>query len=343
MLRIAFEGIDGSGKSTALFGYHSEEEFIPGVYQRLEAAMPFRLRPTREPGSLTYSDGAEPAWETTPLMDIERHLNEAAFWTGMARFQVNEWSEGPETGSSFFAAKSAIMVAEFMRRHRALPAPIKSCLLTPETASWPKALVDELQQIQADHEEAYDLVHDMPSLRNKFATYDARDCLRHALIGAEDSDRFPPEAEGLLFFASHVFNDRRLEQKLSDRSIALYDRSGESQRAYGRARGGNAFIEDLYDRHGTDPDLVVLFTVKPDEGLRRKGGPGSDWETAETLSAAQEAYLDRSGETEFDWIIVDTQERDPNTVIQVATERMLDWMAENRPMPEPGQEMATTS
>jgi len=342
MLRIAFEGIDGSGKSTALFGRH-EEEFVPGAYQRLDRSAPYRVHPTREPGSLTYSEEAEPEWQTTPLMDIESHLNEAAFWTGMARYQVNEWSEGPEPGTPFFAAKSAIMVAEFMRRHHTITRGIKHCLLHPGTSRWPAAFSDELKRIQSDHEEAYDLVHDMPSLRDKFTTYDARDCLRHALVGAADSDEFPPLAKGLLFFASHVFNDRRLEQKLPERSVAFFDRGPESQRAYGRARGDNAFIEDLYDKHGTDPDLVVLCTVEPDEGLRRKGGPGSDWETVETLSEAQEAYLDRSDETEFDWIVVETQDRGPGAVIKTATDRVLWWMSENRPMPEPSLNPSITS
>lgn len=343
MFRIAFEGIDGSGKSTAMLGYHGEDEFVPGVYQRLDRCLNTQVRPTREPGSLKYSESATPAWQTTPTMQVEPHLNEASFWTGMARYQVNKWSEGPEEpGSAFFTAKSAILVAEFARRYRTLPSTVKAALRN-EGVRWPPSLSEELKQIQSDHEEAYDFVHDMPSLRNKFSTYDARDCLRHALVGAEDSDQFPPEAKGLLFFASHVFNNHRLEQKLGPRSVVLSDRTGESQRAYGRARGENEFVESLYDDYGTDPDLVVLLTVEADEGLRRKGGPDSDWENLETLRKTQAAYLGRSGETGFDWIVVDTQERDPSTVIQLATERVLDWMAENRPIPRPSPEPAATS
>lgn len=343
MVRVAFEGVDGSGKSTALFGLHNDDTFIPGVQQRLDSLLTVPVRPTREPGSLTYSDGAEPAWDTTPLMQIESHLNEASFWTGMARFQVNEWSEGPEPGTPFFAAKSGIMVAEFMRRHRTLPSSIKDCLLRPGTSSWPEALSEELRQIQSDHEEAYDLVHDQPSLRSKFSTYDARDCLRHALVGAADSDEFPPEAKGLLFFASHIFNNRRLDSKMGGRSVSIFDRTGESQRAYGRARGGNQFIENLYDKHGTDPDLVVLLTVEPGEGLRRKGGPGSDWETLETLRRAQDAYRERAEETDFDWIEIRTGDASPKSVIQSATDQVLSWMAENRPMPSADPELAATS
>jgi len=356
MLRIAFEGVDGSGKTTALFGYHEDkdpegegaDEFVPGVCQRLGASSAYRVRPTREPGSLTYSESVTPAWHTTPTMQIEPHLNEAPFWTGMARHQVNGWSkgpesEGPEPGTAFFAAKSAIVASEFMRRHRALPSSIKGCLLHPSSATWPAALGEELLQIQQDHEEAYDFVHSDPALRRKFSTYDARDCLRHALAHAADSDEFPPVAKGLLFFASHVFNNHRLEQKLGGRTIALFDRTSESQRAYGRARGGNGFVERLYEKHGTDPDLVVLLTVEPGEGLRRQDGPDTDWETLETLKAAQEAYLERMQETGFDWIHVNTGPRGPEPTIALATDKILGWMAETRPMPEAEPSAAFTS
>jgi len=363
MLRIAFEGVDGSGKTTALFGYHEDKdpegegaggegpgagEFVPGVCQRLGASSAYRVRPTREPGSLTYSESVTPAWHTTPTMQIEPHLNEAPFWTGMARHQVNGWSkgpesEGPEPGTAFFAAKSAIVASEFMRRHRALPSSIKGCLLHPSSATWPAALGEELLQIQQDHEEAYDFVHSDPALRRKFSTYDARDCLRHALVAAADSDEFPPVAKGLLFFASHVFNNHRLEQKLGGRTIALFDRTSESQRAYGRARGGNGFVERLYEKHGTDPDLVVLLTVEPGEGLRRQDGPDTDWETLETLKAAQEAYLERMQETGFDWIHVNTGPRGPEPTIALATDKILGWMAETRPMPEAEPSAAFTS
>jgi thymidylate kinase len=320
VIRVAIEGIDGAGKSTAMFGFHREEEFVPGLLQRLQSALPQKVFPTREPGSLTYSDGATPAWDTTPLMQIEDHLNTASFWTGMARFQVNAWSSGPEE-SPFYVAKSAIMVAEFMRRHRALPNSIKQCLLNPDTSTWPPAFSDELRQIQADHEEAYDVAHADPSLRRRFKTYDARDCLRHALVGASNSDEFPPAAKGLLFFASHIFNENRLAQKAAQ--IALYDRSQESQRAYGRARGDNGFVEDLYDAYGTEPDIVVLLTVSPGEGLRRKGGPDTDWEQRETLEAAQEAYLQRAEQSGAQWIRVATDNRSPEAVTQTAFERLL--------------------
>lgn len=308
---LALEGIDATGKSTLLSGYDDGEgQFYPGLVERLAQKTSRPVHPTREPGTISESTDSQIGWRKTPLMSLEPHLNNTLFWINMARYQMMaeiEEGELKETGTPVSDTFNALVVAAFLTKYgdsfASSPKKVEAVLRNHEP--WPKAFGAELNSIQKSFQDTFDALSEEPTLAGKFETYEARDCIRHALVGAEDSADLPPTASGLLFFANHCLHARALqgvEESSVQEPIIITDRGPHSQLAYGRARGDSNMVEALYDRHTPYvPDAVLYLEADMsviEERLSERGNGNKSWDDQQfrrDLKSAYDTVLEDSG------------------------------------------------
>lgn len=305
---ITLEGADGTGKSTVQKGFLTSTErgqdLVPGVVDRLSEALDRPVIESREPGS--YHRDGTPFQSWDPL-SIERHFNKVMPMLGIAYMKTDN-----------VFARRVLDAAAFVARYDRLPNSVYKSVLNGK--AWPSAFTQEMGRIHAEWKELAETVEMNPVLmRNLSQKYNARDAIRHALIHATDSDELDGTAAGLMFFAGHTLHGEWLTT-LPDDSLVISDRAAESNLAYGRARGDDKRIEELYmKRRAFTPDLVVLLTCEIEEikerlGLRQKI-ENKSWSKIGTIQQAQEAYLDLRNETDYPWAVVDTTGNDANRAI----------------------------
>lgn len=318
---ISIEGADGTGKTTVHRGFYQKigedpdtgqatHKRVEGVVDRLAGKTGRPVYPTREPGTLPLGDG-EDWWDPPGLLDVESHLNTALQWMGVA------WEKAPEDSQ----ARHVIEAAAFVAHYDELPADVFSfCKPGGERSG---TFLQEWRRLKSNWARLFTLAEADSTVRNRLETYCARDALRHAIIGAEDSHEFSTTASGLLFFAGHLLHARWLDT-LPEAAIVVSDRAGESQLAYGRAREDDPRIEELYlSERPIEPDLVLCLTCDEEEikerlGLREKE-ENKSWGLKQIVGA-QEAYHDLSDELTAPFYFLDTTGRDEKPVIEEAAE-----------------------
>jgi thymidylate kinase len=326
---ITLEGIDATGKSTVLSGHSGEDgSFCHGVVEKIAKKTRRPVHPTREPGTISKTGDSQIGWGKTPLLSLEPHLNQTLFWINMARFQMMaeiDQDQLSETGSAVSDTFNALVVAGFLAKYddkfSSRPKQVEAVLSNHE--SWPQAFRAELNQIQEEFQETYDALREEPALAGKFETYDARDCIRHALVGARDSDSLPPTSSGLLFFADHTLHARHLERLESESSVMepifISDRGPHSQLAYAKVRGDSPVVEELYRRHEPFiPDAVLYLEADLgviEERLEKRGNGNKSWDDTQFRRRLASAYDEVLGETESDVVRLDTTGLSPPEMI----------------------------
>lgn len=310
---VTIEGADATGKSTLHRGFYrrlGEDEFerVDGVVDRLASELDRDVVPSREPGRIPLAE--KPWWDIPGFLNIEPHLNQSLQWIGLA------WSMCPE-GSQ---ARRVLEAAGFAYRHGTLPDTVyNSCKSGGER---PDSFMMEYRGLKASWLDLETLVTADTTMQQRINRYSARDAIRHALIAAEDSDQLDPTVSGLLFFAGHLLHARWLGT-LPDDTLVISDRSAESNLAYGRARGDDPKIEELYlSQRPIRPDLVLTLVCDAEEikqrlDLRDKE-ENKSWGLEEIIDS-QRAYHSLAEEMDAAFEFLDTTGRDEEDVIEEAT------------------------
>ena len=307
---ITLEGVDGTGKSTAHRGFYEEIgarecNHTPGVVDLLSESLERPVYASREPGRYRQD---EDWWDPPGLLDVERNLNRALQWMGTAWTLLPEDAEWP---------RRVLVAAAFTYKYDAFPNGVaKACR---EDGQWPGTFLSERQQMKGEWEHMTKLMASDPTLRRRMNGYDARDAIRHALIGAVDSHVLDPTTSGLLFFANHILHARWLST-LEDDALVISDRAGESNLAYGRARGDDPRVEELYlTERPIEPDLVYVLTCEREEIINRVGGreklENKGWDSPDTMMKAQEAYVSLSSELDCTFEFLNTTSVAPSPMI----------------------------
>lgn len=320
---ITIEGVDGTGKSTVHEGFMIEGEDglekWPGVVERLDEELDRPVFESREPGSY-HRDG--PRFQSWDPINLERHFNIAMVLLGVARSITEDQY-----------VKRVIDAAAFVKKYQVLPDEVFNAVIDGE--EWPEAFYDELASIHDKWQEFTELLTHTPALSRKFNKYNARDAIRHALVYSEDSDKLPPSAAGLMFFANHVLHGKWLST-LPNEALVISDRAAESNFAYGRARGDDVRIEKLYrKRRPFEPDAVLLLTCDREEiadriGLRDKK-ENKSWSEMETLRKAENAYEQLENEMSYPFFRVDTTGNHPRDSVSRVKSVITDFLDQQKP------------
>jgi thymidylate kinase len=314
---VTIEGADGTGKSTVHRGFYKETsgpeaagssreyDRVPGIVDRLSQALSRPVRPSREPGTLPQEGDW---WDPPGMLDIEDHLNKTLQWMGVAWTLV-----GPQHEH----IRRVLEAAGFYHQHETL--------LTDACRSgggWPGTFLSERRSMKARWLQLATLAGSDPTIRRRLQTYDARDAIRHALIGAADSDWLNPTTSGLLFFAGHLLHARWLDT-LGEDTLVISDRAGESNLAYGRARGDAPEVEELYrTERPIEPDLVFVLICEQSEIGRRLGirekRENKSWDGIHTIMDAQRAYRQLAEELNCPFEFLDTTSMSSSAAIDAA-------------------------
>lgn len=271
---ITVEGIDGTGKSTAIEGLPSEDgEPQPGLLRLLSEAFPEReVVASREPGSV-HRDGS------TGELHLEQHLMKAAWILPLAAAKVNR----DEVARVLKAATYLCAVEQDELSSEMYQALLRGERLNVDLPTETDSLVELLAFDQA--------------LSRRIEQLNARDLIRAALL--QTPERLPTEAVGLMFLAGHLLHMQWLRE-LPEGAIVLSDRSAESQYAYSAPRGDTRIL-NLYEAYRDSyPDVVLLLTCDPEEAMRRVAGRDKleqkDWTGVEFMTEVQTAYQDILGD-----------------------------------------------
>lgn len=319
---VTIEGADTTGKSTVHRGFQDQasDEYVSGLVDRLQTTLDEDVHPSREPGSYSRNKGLW--WKDRPHVDLERHLQAFERYAAWAIAHTSVRS-----GKNARLARDVMIAACFVNAHGALPDCMFDALLEGE--SLPGLYAEELQTIYQNVDSHIDLLDADPTLGTRVRNTTARNLLRLALM--KPDDELNPTAAGLTFFAGHVLHADWAGQK---DGIIVSDRAGESQKAYGAARGDDPRVVQLYEHHEPlRPDLVVLLTCGRDAVKRRlkEESPEEDWAglgLAMSVQAKYQEILQRTGAPPH--VQVDTTGRSPETVIEEVTERVLQRLSHNR-------------
>jgi thymidylate kinase len=297
---ITLEGIDGTGKA----------------YQHAALVAAYEARggeviATREPGDIDFNP-----------VEIERHLNDTRLFTWAAiRF-------AEDAGDPY--ASKALLGSLLLHYNTEIPADVRSWMrdLTGETE---EPVV--IRRVRDQHAPLTRLLDTDDALWARLFRYGIRNCIRHALMHAENSRLLTATQAGLLFYANHWRHQIEVIFRQPQATI-ISDRYAESELAYGAAFGANRIVFDLY-KEGTlrAPDVTVLLTVDPLEAHRRLQGrsaaeqvkqQGKAWGALQVQARAQQEYLRLSQRTDYydlnphaaphNWIIVDTTNKSQEAV-----------------------------
>lgn len=307
---VTIEGADACGKSSIHRGYYDSEDetHVPGVVEELEQALDRPVYPSREPGRYRNEDRW---WDPLGFLSVESHLDTALKWMGVAYTKARG---APQV-------RRVLEAAAFVQVHGATPTDIIGSCASGGTR--PGVYIEEIQSATHDWDDLISLARADRTFRRRLSRYDGRDAIRHALIGARDSDQLRPTTSGLLFFAGHLLHARWLNT-LPDDALVISDRAGESQLAFGRHRGDDPRVEELYlSERPVESDLVLLVCCAPDERKRRlqarTKAENKSWkQTAEAAESVHNNYLNLIDKLDVPFQTLDTTARDRDQSIHRA-------------------------
>ena len=288
---ITVEGVDGVGKSTLIRGKDGKS----GLFRELnEKHQPFILE--KAPGGPDFS----------PL-HVERSLDTVDFflWAASERCQDNnarrliDRVREVQDGSAQDIAFSRTL-GEFVSSKHPRYAPEK------------------------DEDYRSFLALD-PTLRARIDRQSPRGSVRQALMHCADSTNLSPLHFGLLFSADHLMLQHQIKQKGGS---YLIDRYIHSQFAYGRVREDPPLVEELLSGLSTvTPDLTVLLVADENlltERLFARAKEEDDrqkvWGYTSFMLKAQREYLNMAESSQNRWVIIDTTNETPQSVVTAALE-----------------------
>lgn len=286
---ITFEGTDGVGKSTVLYG----NEHLQGLVDRIsEFDIPLYI--TKQPGPIGF----------TPL-SLEPQLNIPDLFLMQAYNKIDDTDD---------FIKYLIQMA---RIGIAVPDEVNNWTIdTFPLDSVPKdfKLLHELDKVWNPVLDS-DFV-----LADRLDGFDARSCLRQVLFHTPSSSKLPGTPRGLVYLADHLLNMIRIEEQTPG-TLSISDRYAESQNVYGKFYGSNRdIVWALYERHYTTrPDRIILLTADEDDlksrlfdrsAVEAEKQNNKKWNSIDDILALQEGYKALAKESpRNEWIVVNTSNK----------------------------------
>lgn len=249
---IAIEGIDGSGKSTLHRGWWEEGVYYPGLVQRLKEGG-YNTIPSREPGSIHPEDSVRGVINKT-YIEIEPHLSRSLNFMGVAYEKTDN-----EVVRRLLSAAGVVM------RQVKVPPELFDYVRSGEASPGLRNAIDDLHSAWRG---ILDIAEVDPTLFVRLEDRNPRDLIRQALVYAADSATINATVSGFLFLAGHILHGDYLNT-LPEDAVVVSDRSADSNRAYGLARGDDPRIWKLYEEYRFDPDFILLTLCPPDVAISR--------------------------------------------------------------------------